>query len=415
MRIVYALLALVLLFPVQASALDLKPLMKEILRATDTVQFSDFRTVDRGDGRYDWYVTLTNRGQQDLAKNRYELQTYQEDRLGKRYSASGTISIDVEIKTGQALYLQLPFTPHTDINTFGFVFASKRNGAVLGARKFNASSAAGNGPGQQPATTPPATSSTTAPKPEDFTPIDLKLRLNELPRNKFQLEVTNQGSGKIDLRHYVFSVTANMLMRPDSRTNFSFDSTTLSPGRTAKSRAQQLDATRCANLESFTLTAQGKNNNQFFEQVQTVPANDVRVQPISIILDRMERGIDEYSSIQIVLEVKNTGSRSLTDAELSGTLFFKVKSTSAPEYMLNLSNINAAGFPLRPGQKKRMHFLIRVGTLADHGVLTERMYILHRKKPLLIEFRGQLGSPGYCGVPVFYDDVQIRQAFRRAN
>lgn len=415
MRALLILFALIFVCPVQASALDLKPLVKEIFRATDTVQFTDFRMLDRRNGQYDWFVTLTNNGNQTLARNQYELQTYQVDRLGKRYEASGDRIMDKDIPPGKSLYLQLPFTPHRDISKLGFVFVSKRNNVVVGKREFDARSAAAGPAGQQDKVTKPAVTAAETAGQAAFTPVDLKLQLKELDRNKFELHVTNRGSEKVDLRHYVFSAIANMLMRPNTRTDFTFDTTTLSPGRTARSRVRQIEGTACANLDSFTLVARGRNNGMRFEDMQPVEAYDVRVQPIAIEVEHMDRGIDEYSSVEIVLEVKNYGTRNLTDAELSGKMFFKAKSASAPEFVLDLGRIYSAGFPLKPGQKKRMHFVIRVGTLADHGMLVQQMYMLHGRKPLVIEFRGRLGSPSNCGVPVFYDDVQIDEEFRKAN
>lgn len=418
MKVLFTLLAFTLLYPIQAQALDLKsPTSKKMSMAekTPTVVFSNFQVLP-GQGRTDWMVKLHNTSKANMARNTYVVHAFQMNLGGIKSPAGSPIKLTRDIRPSGSINLQRPFRPVGAMNRIVFEVVRSRDKMVIGTQTFGASTAS-SGPGAAASAGAPATpAAANAAASATYAPVDLQLTLNESLKNSdqhIQLTVNNTGSSVVNLRTYIFSITENVLMHPDTIWPINSLTQKLQPGQSATARSMRTVCAYCANFTSYTATAKAKSGSQEF-----VTRLDVDTPKIS--LDKITLGFrgynipdkaDEYAVLTVELEVGNYGTRAITRASLEGTLVINAGNLNKfNDYMIPISR--SIGTVIPPGKSKHT-VTIPIGNAEFGGSVLYPSDLLWGKRIRIVNLKSRLANAHECGVSAYYsmymyDEIDTR-------
>jgi hypothetical protein len=407
MKALFTLLALTLVCPIQAQALDLKPLTSKKMTLagnTPTVTFSNFQVLP-GQGRTDWMVKLNNTSKANMGRNTYVVSAFQVNLAGIKTPAGNPIQLKSDIRPGGSMNLQRPFHPVNDMNRVVFEVVRTRDKMVIGTQTFGASTAASGPKAAASAGAPvtPAAANTAANA--NFAPTDLQLTLDETLKNQaqhIQLTVKNTGSSVVNLGTYIFSITENVLMHPDTIWPINNLTQKLQPGQSATGRPITTVRAYCANFTGYTARATANSGSQEF-----VTRLDVDTPKMS--LDKITLGFrgynipdkaDEYAVLTVELEVNNGGARAITRASLEGTLVINAGNLNKfNEHMIPIScRINS---PLLPGKSKHT-VTIPIGNAEFGGSTLYPSDIVWGKRIKIVKLNARLANALECGVSAYY-------------
>jgi hypothetical protein len=418
MKALFTLLLLTLLCPIQAQALDLKPLTSKkmtMVGNTPTVAFSNFQVLP-GQGRTDWMVKLNNTSKANMARNTYAVSAFQVNLGGMKSPAGNPIQLTRDIRPGGSINLQRPFRPGRDMNRIVFEVVRSRDKMVIGTQTFGASTAS-SGPGAAASAGAPATpAAANTAASANYAPTVLQLTLNESLKNRdqrIQLTVKNTGSSVVNLRTYTFSITENVLMHPDTIWPINSLTQKLQPGQSATGAPIKTVRAYCANFASYTAMAKAKSGSQEF-----VTRLDVDTPKMS--LDKITLGFrgynipdkaDEYAILTVELEVSNGGTRAITRASLEGTLVINAGNLNKfNEYMIPISRRIDTVIP--PGKSKHT-VTIPIGNAEFGGSALYPSDLVWGKRIKIVKFKARLANALECGVSAYYsrymyDEIDIR-------
>jgi len=421
MKLLSVFLMALLAFPLSASAtgLQLFPTRpkeaKVAATASKPASFSGFR-VEKTGSLARWTVTVRNRWNQPMPANHYDLRVSQLDIAGRSLAAGEALTVTQTIPAGGTIVLSGEFPPDRNLAKLQFEMFSRSDGTVLGQGAFSTGAVAAR-PGGQAAPAAGAAATFGSDAPPTLATLDIKLALLEVGKNSLLLTVTNAGSETLSLRNYEFMVTANLLMRPDRDVVASFSESSLGPGQSAKSNPLGIAEVSCANLDAYTVRVRSRSGGPGLEETFPVEPYAIDARVVRFNLKSMEKGVNEYSTLAIIMEIVNRGSRVFSSADFSGTLYFKSTTidptTRLPmEFVFPVHRVPSGEVAIPPGERQNVQFTLELGCLTKYGVLLSRNYLLYDKKPSVIEIVGRVGSRADCGVPVHYtDDISWQKEY----
>ncbi|MDD9304007.1 MAG: hypothetical protein HUK40_17335 [Desulfobacter sp.] len=414
MKALFTLLVFTLLYPIQAQALDLKPLTSKkmtLAGKVPTVAFSNFRVLP-GQGRTDWMVKLNNTSKANMARNTYLVQAFQVNLGGMKSPAGNLVQLTRDIRPGASINLQRPFHPDRDMNRIVFEVVRSRDKMVIKTQTFGVSLAS-SGPGAAASAGAPALpAGANTASSATYAPNDLQLTLHESFTNhdqRIRLTVKNTGSAVVNLKNYLFSITENVLMHADTVWQVNSLTQKLQPGQSATGESKNPVLAHCANFTGYTATATARSGSQKFVTRLDIDSSKLSLDKITLgfrgynIPDKA----DEYAVLTVELDVNNGGTRAITHASLEGTLMIHAGNlNNFNEYMIPVSRrINTL---ILPGKSKHT-ITIPIGNAEFGGSVLYPSDLLWGKRIGIIKLNARLANALECGVPAYYSRYMYDQ------
>nr|WP_321513554.1 hypothetical protein [uncultured Pseudodesulfovibrio sp.] len=417
MRYIVSLLIIATLCPVQAwaSGLELfKPKTKKftMVQSSPKVDLSEFR-VTTGNGRYDWFITLTNTSDKNLARNTYSVRAMQIDHGGSTTPAGSPFTLNQDIRPGKSITLQQQFQHVTGIARMQIDVVDSQNNKLIGTGTFSASTA---NPGNIPT---PAASNAAATagsatgnsvgvtiRPEVLESADLKLVLTEVLNNKREREltltITNKGTTTVNMTRYDVVVQGHLMLRPIESKTIRFKET-LKPGAAETQAIGSFDSWDCASFTQYTVTARDKGSALVFEERVDIAPPLATVKAVSLLVQYSDKhnGFQGNIGDNVILkmDVTNHSNRFLYKASLLGTL--ALSGCNYP-YPFDIP----VDIRLAAGQKKRVEFSFPLDQLSSFGTGFYRDgYELWGLKPSSARVSFRLGSASGCGIQAVFSNM----------
>ena len=390
--------------PVQVSAAGLelprlKPRSISTAGASPSVAFTGFRVL-KGSGRTDWFVTVKNTSNANVARNVYEIRATQTNIMGTTSPAGTPFTLGEDLRPGRSMNLQRQFDPSSDISRITIEAIDTRSNRSIGSGTFSAAAAASGGPGAAqagPAGNTAVGMSNAAANVGDSDPDRNKLELiiKEETNGMTALFARNVGTAAVDLAWYEFSLSGHLLFRPtkvETRNNVSGQ---LQPG-TSKRVLDGAFECGCANFTHYTATARNEAMSQHYEARLDVAPPTVTLNGGRIGLHSTE--LSDLSVVTLFLEVTNTSSRTVR-RPFAATGRALVK-TDKGTCIIPFNVLPRDAIFIAPGVKRVVEFEVGIGSPSDQDMLFYEKKDLTFQKAKRIEVMVRLENPVDCGVPV---------------
>jgi hypothetical protein len=415
MKLIIALLAFLISYPVPAMATDLqifKPKAKTmaIVQTGPSVALSQFN-ITKGDGRTNWFITLTNNSRANMPRNIFEVRASQLDRQANETPAGIPFKLNKDIRPGGTLNLQQQFTPGSHITRIVIQVVDTRKNIVVGTGTFATST--GSSPSQiqsSPATAANAAAASansshaanTSPSNFDIDRINLELTISETDNRKVTLNITNKGLNSVNLNRYDITLEGHQMLRPDMIYTFHYNEI-LQPGASTSRTTNPIDNANCANFTHYTATARDNGSTLVFEGRLDLAPPLAEIKGISLSVGYSDKNFGLNGNvgdhISVTMNVTNNSTRYLHQADILGTM---VISGGKVAYHFDFpGNIGVA-----PGQTKRVVVDLPIHPESSLGTgVYMKFGDLMSLKPTYAKVALRLGSGADCGMLVFFSNM----------
>ena len=401
MRILSALIALALLLPAQVPAAG-PELFKPKAKPLPLVQNGGGATLSefyltRGDGRTDWFVTVTNNTGSNMALNVYEIPATQSGNSGTP-SPAGSFSIPNDIRPGRTANFQKQFTPITGLTRVTIEVVDTRNDRVIGSGTFSAATinpANTTAPASTAAASAAAATAASATKPSAVDDTLLDVNIAEGRDAKVTLTMTNRGKTSINLARYDVNLQGHVWLRGVETEQVAFTET-LKPGASATRTVTPPKLRMCSNFTQYAATAEDKGTNLAFEGRLDTPPVRAKLGELSLQVNYNDKtfgfsgGVGEWVIIR--MKVTNTSEGFIHGASAIGTLIIDGGKMPYPFEV-------PVGLDLGPGQSKLVDLSLNVCYLNEFntGVYVD-IRDMWDKTPKFAAVAVHLGNPYECGL-----------------